>query len=93
MLWGKNQLLSDRRHRYWDSFYESQAQGVACQDTLEAVYDFVQKVWNSAGYTIEYGEGNSRKGEDGTVLVLRRMGESLKRPAADELDQDARRQR
>jgi hypothetical protein len=50
-------------------------------------------VWNSAGYTIEYGEGNSRKGEDGTVLVLRRMGESLKRPAADELDQDARRQR
>ena len=93
MLWGNNQLLSDRRDRYWDSFYESQAQGVACQDTLEVVFDFVQKVWNSAGYNIEYGEGNSYMGEVGTVLVLRRVGESLKRPAADELDQDARRQR
>ena len=93
MLWGSNQLLSDLRDRYWDSFYESQAQGVACQDTLEAVFDFVQKVWNSAGYNIEYGEGNSYMGEVGTVLVLRRVGESLKRPAADELDQDARRQR
>ena len=88
MLLGSCQALSDRRNCYWDSYYRSHDEGVSCQDTPAAVYKLVCTTWKAAGYTLDYDD--CRMGEEGTVLVLRRVVKSVKR-LADECSQEAKR--
>ncbi|KAK7177606.1 hypothetical protein PSPO01_16347 [Paraphaeosphaeria sporulosa] len=88
MLLGSCQALSDRRSSYWESYYRSHDEGVPCQDTPVAVYELVYTIWKAAGYTIDYDD--CCMGEEGTVLVLRRVIKSVKR-VAEECDQEAKR--
>jgi hypothetical protein len=90
MLLGLSPLLEELRDRYSEGNLE-RPDGNPCQEPIEALHEHLREIWKLVGYTIEHDD--CRMDETGTVLVLRRVGESLKRPAADELDQDARRQR